>query len=303
MAPALALQYPEGNEATEDGQSVDRQITAAIRTGEATTPISQAALAWVRRLFGGDTELHVQRKVQLTHAWTGALITEGTPDLFGMVGNRLIVVDWKAEGQVFQGYVPPPDENLQLLTYAVAAALELGAEELQVIVAPFGDDELGTPIEGRVWPSDQWDSVIEQVVAIQERANLPPVATTGRHCRACWQKKHCPAFILPAHEGPETALAPFTVPGALADPVRAVRVLEQFEKASKIAIETAWERIEAHVRQHGPIRDGNEELAIIPTKGRQSGASVAELKAAGLTNMIKQGKPGEKLDWRKVAQP
>lgn len=313
-APYLGQRYREGNENTRRGNDIDIDVsTVLVGGGEARTKEGRMLAAWVRERFGDDATFLIQRKVRLVDPVTGEVITEGTPDLLVLhqVGERLrlTVVDWKTIGQFFAGYLELPDNNLQQGAYAVAAAMEFGAEEYQIILACF--DERGIkPIEGSVLEGEAWWPLLERIKAIPH-VNLEgpePEATKGEHCDRCWQKMHCSAFLLPAVEGKlPVELVPFSEVGQGLTSTEAVAGLEWLEHADE-AIARAKKlrdlvegQLKTFATVNGPLVDGDRQWGPIATNGQRRGPNLGELEEMGLGHLIKPGKPGVKFDWKKVA--
>jgi hypothetical protein len=127
----------------------------------------------------------------------------------------------------------------------------------------------------------------------------------------CYVRDHCRAHVLPvsSRETP-VALAPLAQDGkGLTTEADALGVLEwvaQAEAAVSAAedlISNVREQVESFALRHGGVRDGKGKIwRAIQTEGKRSGASVKELEAAGLHNMIKRGRPGTKFTWVKEAK-
>jgi hypothetical protein len=308
--PWLSHRYPEENPAIRHGKAVDDDVSRVlVEGGDASTKEGAALAAWVRRRFAPTAKFFIQHKVQLMDPITGELITEGTPDLLVLDGNRVIDVDWKKKGQLYAGYLEMPDNNLQQMAYAVAAGMEFNVEEVQIILACF-DDKGITPIEGPVLEGSSWWPLIDRIKAIPhvDLEGAEPQATKGDHCDSCYQRMHCSAYLLPATlEKVPVALAPFAEPGTglTTDEARAaldwVDMAEAAIKRAKEIRDLAVGQLETFTRINGPIRRGDKEWGPIPTNGKRTGPKFEELEAQGLGHLIKPGKPGVKFDWRKVA--
>jgi hypothetical protein len=309
-APWLANRYREQNAAMRYGSDVDADVSTALAGGgEPQTKPGAELIAWVRRRFSSQAQYVIQRKVRLLDPSTGERITEGTPDLLVLTGQRLTVVDWKSRGQLYGGKLAMPAENMQQQAYGVAAAMEFGADEIQVILACFDDHGI-TPIEGEVIAAADWWPLIDRI------KNVPPVdfdgpeppATKGEHCDRCYQKLHCSAYLLPAMGGLPTQLVPFsearTAALTLEDARAGLEWVEQADQAilrAKKVRDLVVKQLQTLTVTAGPIRLGDLEWGPIPTAGKRSGLSVADLEELGLTNLIKPATPGVKFDWKKIA--
>lgn len=312
-APWLGQRYREGNEATRHGDAVDADVSIElVGGGEAKTPEGRGLAAWVRRRFAGPgVKFFVQRKVVLADPVTGETLTEGTPDLLVLIEGpprQLVVVDWKSKGQLFAGHIEMPANNLQQMAYAVAAGMEFEADEVQIILA-FFDKKGIDPIEGKSMPGAEWWPLIERIKQVPhvDVDGPEPLATTGDHCDRCYQKMHCSAYLLPAMKEAPAALVPFSEGGnGLATQEEALAALawldqadDVMKKAGKIRA-LVEDQLKTFVTLNGPLRSGNREWGPIPTNGKRTGPTVAELEDLGLSNLIKPGKPGVKFDWKKV---
>ncbi len=309
-APWLSHRYPEGNANTRKGDEVDDDVSKVlVEGGEAATKEGAALAAWARGRFSATAKFFVKHKVQLLDPLTGELITEGTPDLLVLDGNRLVDVDWKKKGQLYAGYLEMPDNNLQQMAYAVAAGMEFSVEEVQIVLACF-DDKGITPIEGPVLEGSAWWPLIDRIKAVPhvDLEGPEPEADKGDHCDGCYQKMHCTAYLLPATlEKVPVELVPFAEPGTgltLNEALQALDWVDRADAAIKRAEkirDLAKGQIQTFVRVNGPLRRGSEEYVMTPTTGKRTGPKFEELEELGLGHLIKPGKPGVSFGWKKVA--
>lgn len=312
-APWLAHRYHERNPATERGHAVDAQISIVLGGGELPDDRSaRALLMWVKKRFPGATQIYSQRRVKLIDPNTLEVLSEGTPDLLAVVENDgkrcLYVIDWKSKGQFWAGHLREPDDNLQQLTYMVAAGMELAVDEARIILALFDDDDV-TPLESAVYAIDVWEPIIERVKTIPtfDPHGTEPEANKGAHCDGCYQRMHCSAYLLPATlKRVPIELKPFAEEGGGITSAQARDGIEWLERArdamkrAKALTELVEEQLRTFATVNGPIRDGDREWGPMPTPGKRSGATVRELEEMGLTNLIKPGKPGVKFEWRPI---
>lgn len=307
-SPWLSARYQERNPATEHGSNVDAEVSVELMgRGAATSPQAIALVAWVRSRFPADARFLPQHRVTLNDPVTGKRITTGTPDLLVVIGRKVYVVDWKTKGQMFAGHLKRPDDNLQQLTYLVAAGMEFDAEEAQIILACF-DDRGIEALESEVYPAESWWPIIDHIKAIPPiDLNGPePTATKGDHCSACYQRIHCSAYLMPAMDNVPVALVPFTGEGTDLTTDTALAALDWLDMADE-AIKRAKQvrdaveaQLETYATIHGPLRKDGKEWGPVPSNGKRSGPTVSELEEMGLTNLIKPGKPGVRFDWRKL---
>jgi hypothetical protein len=316
----LSHHYPEENAATKHGSAKDELVSKALAGGPEPALVeieARAIIVWVRKEFPKDARFYVQHRVTLVDPMTGETITSGTPDLLVTYRTsagrlRLVVIDWKSIGQLYAGHLAAPDDNLQQLIYMVAAGMELAVDEAQIILVCFDATKLKL-IEGEVHDQEAWWPFLERIKAVQpiDMEGPQPKASKGDHCGRCYQKLHCNAYLLPAPaEG-------IQLPKALAPLIEDTANRELSAESAAAALEWlegAWDVLEraikltkqvesqlaTYVQTRGPIVVGDRTWGPIPDNGKRAGASVAELEARGLHDLIKPAKPSVKFDWRKA---
>ena len=114
----------------------------------------------------------------------------GTCDVYGVDGDRVIVVDWKLR------YFTKAAENLQLRWYAMTLASALGLKLATVAIFP----EVGAPSIAEL---DDWhfDAFATRLEAITLAVNKPTTEyNVGPQCR------HCPGFLACPQNHHELAL-------------------------------------------------------------------------------------------------
>lgn len=298
----LAAEFPETNDAIERGQLVDKEVSRELLGGDlATDPDARACLKQLAAF--GLTEprsaLFVQERIAVHDPDSGEVLTEGTPDIVKLSGSTVIVVDLKKREQWFAGRLLEPNRNLQLHAYGLAWALRLGASSYKLGLLLFGDSDASF-----VWSEDfrktQCNVYLDRIRRINESdARRDPARRprphAGPHCVQCYSRLHCPAWLLPVVEGENSALKVLSSPGGLSrdnagQALTAVMALEE-------AAERARALLREFVHQTGePIAVGDREWGPVTIPGRKSGPSVAELEKAGLSHLVKQGRPFEQ--WR-----
>ena len=321
-APYLGRKYPESSAVMRFGSHVDKQVTKALQVGqvvldpdEELTIEAEKILAWVEANYPHGAWIYrVQHKVHLIDPTTGEELTAGTPDLiaYNETTGELVVIDWKKRGQLWAGHQAPPDDNLQQLIYLAASWLELSL----TTKITTGKIRLACWDEQGVSPQDSAEmtenilfEVIRRVKAVPlvDVEGPEPEAVKGDHCEDCYQRSHCSAYLLPATVALTVGLPEYGEQStAIIDAgaaARALRWLESADTLLKIAskmADTIRDQVNAYVKDNGPVVVGDLAYQAIPTKGRRTGASIKELEARGLTDMIKTGKPGVKYDWKPI---
>jgi hypothetical protein len=316
LAPILAEEFPETNAAIERGNLVDREVARELLGGAAATdPDALACLEWLSRegivgappvsegatTLGSETtggHLFVQESISLAHPQTGEEITRGTPDIVWIKGGEVTVIDLKKREQQWAGRLPDVDRSLQLHAYGLAWAIRSGARSYKLAYLLFGDGDASGMWSG-TYSASTWQSYLDRMMRIVDKSNATvargtkPRPTAGPHCAQCYQRIHCPSWLLPAHQG-ETALSPLSQPGGLTAENAGVALMAVM--AIEEAAERAREILKAYATVNGPIVVGDRQWAPVLVQGRQSGPPVKELEAMGLSHLIRNGKPF--LQWR-----
>lgn len=201
-------------------------------------------------------------------------------------GEMAFVVDWKT-GAWDRGR----DFERQLQAYALGAAAYFGVQVVKVgrcylreYLGAEHHDEDPDPWEWDVLGPDGLKQAEDELFHIARRN---PVPTLGAHCLDCWSRPNCPAFTANALD-PHEAIGPDGAIGQLlaADALR------------KMA-DVAEARARSYVERHGRLEAGGKVYAPWPVAGKRRGPTFDELRARGLGDLIKQGEPGIRWEWRK----
>jgi len=297
LASRLAEQYPEVSPAAERGTLIHAEIAAGLGAGGILNyPESRAANDWATKQLTAAAMLgpvvdSVEVKAELKDPDTDEVITSGTADfVIEVPGQPLRIFDWKTGRRE---NVAPAADNLQLIAYGLALALERGADAFQV-GAVFLDGDRVTVDEGPVVPQSEWWPWLARIKAA---ASKEASATVGPHCGGCYQRAVCGSY----RERATTALALLpTTTTALALTDETAAELVQRVAAIQEACDTAMIVAKAHVESGGRVVAGGKEWRGYEVAGRRSGPSLGDLEAAGLGHMIKAGRPSQRWEWRKV---
>jgi hypothetical protein len=271
----------------------------------ARDPDAVACVEWLRKhdiATGTEGRLFVQESISLNDPVTGEEITRGTPDIVWIHGNHVLIVDLKKREQYWAGRLTDPDRSLQLHAYALAWAIRSGASSYKMAYLCFGEGDASFVWSAQYEVAIEGHSFLDRMRRIIDKSNANgargtrPVATAGPHCTQCYQRAHCPQWLLPAHEGPQpSALAPLTQPGGLTVDNAGLALMTVM--ALEEAAERAREILKAFVTEHGqPIFLGDRQWGPTMVQGKRSGPSVAELEALNLVHLIKPGRPYQQ--WR-----
>jgi len=293
LSVQLADQFPEQGPWAEAGKMIHAEIEAWVK--DKAEPISPAAVAAcdILRAYD-DWIIRCEERIALRDPETGEEITSGTPDIVAIgPENQIVIIDWKTG---WAGHVPEPDQNLQLLAYGAAAMVECNGSSLQVVIAKRLFDPAKRKIEhSRIYRPDEIWPIIDRIQAIQTKAARKAEATRGVHCRDCFSRSHCYAWVLPAHEGPG-ALVPFTQPAAELTNDQRVRALLACDAMEEI-VDLVRARIRADVESGVDVIADGKTYRPVSAKGKES-ASIKELRAAGMEQFIRRG--ADYVQWRWV---
>lgn len=289
LSVELAEKYPEKGPWADAGTRIHKQIEAWAKTGEAPQSAAAQAACDLLRAYEGWT-IRSEEKIDLVDPESGDLITSGTPDIVAIGPDKqIVVIDWKTG---WAGHVPEPDENLQLLAYGAAAMIKYGGASLQVVVAKrLFDPEKKRVDHSRIYdPDDVWP-IVDRIVAVQGKARE---AHRGVHCRDCFNRLRCYAWVLPAHEG-ETALTPLTKTETELTNEQRVRALLACDAMEEV-IGLVRARIRSDVEAGAVVEAGGKVYKQIMSKGRET-VSVKDARAAGAIDLIKRGAPYPVWRW------
>lgn len=289
----LAERFPETSEAAERGSSVDGQNSDTLKRGvPATDKDAKACLAALAALELPGQVL-VQEKVALVDPETGAVLTEGTPDVQVVGVDAVATVDWKKREQYFAGYLAEPDDNLQLHAYSIARGLERGARSYQNFLVLFGDGEAEV-LRSRVYHQSEWWPFIERIRAIQDKERIP---APGPHCQNCWQRWLCGSYRERAKLA-LTLLPQTTELGAALTDEQAAELVQRAEQV-KAAAGLALDMVKAHLRAGGKVEAGGKRYVATVMPGRRT-ADVDALERDGLVQYLRKGAGFERWTWRKA---
>jgi len=289
-APVLAEQYPEQGDAAERGTAIHAEIAnylihGLIHGDQRVSPESIAATEWLDLETTG--QIAVEKHVSLVDIISMETITEGTPDVIVTNSNEVVVVDWKTGRSE---NVADVDDNLQLIAYGLATCN--GAPFRCVLVFLDGDKD-----------DARWSRTFEPaehaalLARVKAAATREPIPHPGEHCGSCYQRRYCHAW-----QARETQALAVVAPGA---------VEVTTENASKLAemigmvdgdngwLATAKTALYAFIRSGGEVVKNGKRASFAMVAGKES-ADLSALKADGLTKYVKQGKPFERLTWKKV---
>ena len=289
LSSALAEQFPETSDAAEGGATKHRDIYLGLGGHKLVSePAAAQAVEWARACTAGAAWWS-ERKLVLIDPETRATITEGTADLVVLEEDGTVTVwDFKTGRRE---NVTPAADNLQLAASGMAAGMELDAKLVRWGLAFVDEGGVAEDLADPLAPTEWWPWLDR----LRAEAAREQSANPGPHCGRCFQRKVCPSYRERA------ALALTLLPGAPAELTdeTAVQLVQRIE-AVKDAVKLAEDLAKAHVNAGGRVLADGKIWKAWPVKGRRSGPSVADCEAAGLGHMVKEGKPGERWEWRRA---
>jgi hypothetical protein len=329
LAPRLATEYPTSQAATRFGSAVDRQVSAILSclqigdfdnlpSAEDTLPETTKLLEWLEENYPrAQWTYFIQERVELLDPETGELLTGGTPDLVCLHRTEplFVVVDWKKAGQLWAGHLPPPDTNLQQLSYVAGYWLRFAKEgrkieEAHIVLACWSEKGvIALPNKEPITDQRLW-TVVDRVRKVP-RIDLSaprPEASVGEHCLHCYQRMHCHAHLLPLAVVTKAGLPePFAEfvdqPITVETTIKALGWLEAADtvlREAKRIRDLVEGNIDAFVTQNGAVEVGALTYGPEQVKGKRLGATVETLTKMGLLQLIREGKTSLKCRWRKI---
>ena len=294
LSAQLADAHPERSENGERGRLVKQEIRRVWETGDqATLPEADAAIKWM--LAQRERGILMRTSdVDLVDGDTGEVLTSGRVD--AVLPYDGVAIRWK---MLVRFDMTEPEDDLGLLAMGLGlfgknGALETDSEGRAFRVAYALLDEHEVVL--RRSPEFALDAHAALLDRIHTAASQPPVACPGDWCSACKQRWYCPAWkartelaltVLPA----EVQALEITDQNAPALWVR-IRAVEQ-------ACELAKDQVKSFVRAGGRLTVDGKQYYLAQCEGRET-ADVKAIKAAGLTQYLKQGAPYETTRWKSI---
>ena len=283
LAAALASQHDETSESAERSRLIRQEVTRCWHVEDrATIPEAEAALTWLRA--EATTDVIAGQPLDLVDPDTGEVLVSGRPGAVLWTPN--MVVKWCCGDPMGIG---EPEDDLGLIAMGLAA---FTGQPFQTCHVAF-DGLQAFPRRSPVFEPSTHAGLFARIKAA---ANRPPVACPGDWCSACKQRWYCPAWkartelaltVLPA----EVQALEITDQNAPALWVR-IRAVEQ-------ACELAKDQVKSFVRAGGRLTVDGKQYYLAQCEGRET-ADVKAIKAAGLTQYLKQGAPYETTRWKSI---
>lgn len=291
-ADTLLRQYPESSTAAEGGTEGHKKLEAAVlRANSGEDPGNEfgPVLFSLRPYKKLESETEVPSIIDPDTM--SPMTKPGRADLVVTVDEAsLMVGDYKTG---LPGRVDPARDNLQVNGYGVSLAILRGAKKYR----PFIYFRDGGFDWGDWVKESEYDEVIERIRDSWLRDQSRPVV--GQHCDKCFARKHCYAYMLPAHEGP-TALEPFTKQGGLSKET-APRGLQAY-MAMKSALDVIKPLLEDYAIANDGIEVDGKKWGPRTCHGRRT-ISVEAVDEAGMLGeleekgLVRDGHPYIQFGW------
>lgn len=194
-------------------------------------------------------------------------VTHGTCDMFWIVPTKWGRIAYVPDIKRSEWTVADGPESLQILAYAYAIMSKFDCVGFCA--------GIWAAKEGTWWwgPVLTWDEHPEELLLILRRIvaagrNDDPDHAMGSHCRSCYGRTHCPAWLPTGTQVEE--LAPFAVPGAIVSSEDALRLLILKQRAEDLA-ERATKLLKEHAAKHPVLNeDGTKKWARVEMQGREA---------------------------------
>ncbi len=187
--------------------------------------------------------------------------------------------------------------TLQLLAYGMAVAETYGCHAFYTGIWAATEGEWNWSQVHDVWKDGP--RIYAQIA--HASTNNSDTGDTGPHCSDCYNRLHCPEYLLPVSR--ESWLAPLSRDGELTNDI-AREMLERVERAERV-VKAAKSSLREYARRIGGIGDPASGLVWRPyeVKGKASTISVKEVRErfpALANELIKSGAPYARYGWRKA---
>ena len=290
LSAQLSADHDETSESAERSRLIRSEVTRAWAVQDrGSLPEAEAALAWLRG--EQQTEVHVGEPLDLVDLETGEVLVSGRPGAVLAPSNT--VAAWKCGDPMGFG---EPEDDLGLVAMGLAA---FGGRPFHTCYVSF-DGLQAFPRRSPVFESSTHAGLFARIKAAVGR---PPVACPGDWCGACRQKWYCDAWKARA----QVALMVLpkevtTVEGG------EIHLDLTNENAGEFAVrldmlkdvrECGYELLKAFVRAGGRAVKNGKVMTLAQCEGRET-ADVKAIKAAGLTQYLKQGAPYETARWKSI---
>lgn len=238
-----------------DSWQLPRTFTAAIRVGKVVAS---------RDLSYSDAVKEMECGLNEYCGWSTKespdCLTAGTCDFHWIVGRRLFVADLKKSV-----YTEPDGPNsLQVKCYALALAAYYG-DKVDGYYTGIWAAEEGVWMWGEYTALDSEQCAQDWAEVKAAALNIDGDYNVGPHCRKCYARTRCPAYLIPPEQAEGLLAKYFT--GEL-DTARAYELLSFLERIDKLS-ETGWKIVEAHEELFGGIPDGNGRVwRSVDVKGK-----------------------------------
>lgn len=242
--------------------------------------------------LGDGTRLHyVDARTEMEVALTadGLAVNADDPKAIS-IGH--IDMAWDYQGVAYVGDIKKSEftaevDSLQLAAYAFAYAnaMNCGSICCGIWAATEGEWTWGPIID-----LDSEEALTLWLRVKHAILNVSDEYSVGPHCRKCYARWHCPAWMMPGWE-----LERFSSEGPKGDQLA---ILLECQRAED-TIKRAKENLQQFAREHG-IRDGKGKVYLpVATRGRETLDKDALAKVVNLKDFTKRGSDYDVFRWVK----
>ena len=294
LSAALTSQHDETSESAERSRLIRTEVTRAWAVqDQGSLPEAAAALAWLRAEMEhrNRTLTLIGEPLDLVDEETGEVLVSGRPGAVLFAPN--LVVAWKCGDPMGIG---EPEDDLGLTAMGLAA---FGGQPFQTCYVAF-DGLQAFPRRSPVFEPSTHAGLFARIKAA---ANRPPIACPGDWCGACRQRWYCDAWKARAQVA--LMVLPKEVTTVEGGEIHLDLTNENAgEFATRLDVlkdvrECGQELLKAFVRAGGRCVKSGKVMTLAQCEGRET-ADVKAIKAAGLTQYLKQGAPYETTRWKSI---
>lgn len=228
----------------------------------------------------------------LDMAWSRADIDGVPPDQTVSVDALGRVVAYVGDIKKTRWTTLDGPESLQLIGYAFAYAAKVGATHF---CCGIWNATEGGWTWGELIDLESPKAVELWARVVHASQNQGGEFRTGGHCRSCWSRMKCPAYLVPVDSA--HALAPLA--GHEITPDKVLELLRQYERASD-TLDVVKEFLTEYGRRHPvPSEDGKKRWMPVECQGRE-GLAPEHKEDARKAGWMKRGAPYEQMRWVKA---
>lgn len=272
VLPRADLHSPYADDGNDEHEELARQVQAGTlppRLARIVPPGSRAEVKIAYDVLAGTARI-LGEGAGRDYGSLGPFEIAGSIDVLGVVGDTVVIVDWKTGHKE----VDPAARNWQLWGYALAACRALGKSQAHVFIAYTNqsgqpiDDYLIDPIELADFATRLSGlHVREARLRDQYRSRAEPATREGSWCKHCASKSRCASKVGLLVQVATKGLAQIGDTEMTRDRVLAAHL--ELERLDQLVVEAKQRRAQ-WIDEHGPIDLGNGKLyGRVPRAGNR----------------------------------